>query len=93
MPRKRPAERLVGTIKAVDIVEQPRGRKRIGEPVAIQIRARTAEGITEDWYAVAKTLKPRVRELSQVPNELIRHTFEFALGDTGEIISMTRIST
>lgn len=93
MPTKRRIERLIGTIKAVDVVQQPRGMKHVGEPVALRIRTRIGSATSDDWYAVARQLKPRVRDLAEVSDELVGHTFEFALSDSGEVVSLTRISS
>jgi hypothetical protein len=90
--KKRERERIVGSVKEVDVVLRPSGQRRVGQPVALRIRTRVDSRVQEDWYAVAKTLKNRVRELAAVPEELVGHTFEFVLNDSGEVVELSRIS-
>lgn len=90
--KKATLERIVGSVKEVDVVRQPHGAKRVGEPVALKIRTRADGRVLEDWFSVGKKLKGRVRELASVPEELVGHTFELSLNESGEIVEMLRIS-
>lgn len=92
MRKKGVRERIVGSVKQVDVVLKPSGQRRTGQPVALRIRTRSEGRIKEEWFAVAKVLKGRVRELAAVPEELVGHTFEFILNESGEILEMSRIS-
>ncbi|WKW12713.1 hypothetical protein Strain138_002020 [Pseudogemmatithrix spongiicola] len=90
--KKATRERIVGSVKEVDVVRQPHGAKRIGEPVALKVRTRAEGRVQAEWFAVGKKLKSRVRDLASVPEQLVGHTFEFSLNEAGEIVELSRIS-
>jgi hypothetical protein len=89
---KAPREVIVGSVREVDVMLSPRGQALVGLPVSLRLRTRAGERVVEDWFAVGKALKRRVRELAAVPDELVGHTFEFVLNESGEIVEMSRIS-
>jgi hypothetical protein len=93
MTKNTERERILGTVKELDVVLRPKGQKRVGEPAALKLRTRVGARNVEEWFAVAKPLKSRIRDLAEVPDELIGHTFEFGLSETGAIVRISRIST
>lgn len=90
--KKAPLERILGSVKEMDVVLRPSGEKRIGQPVSLKLRTRANGRVNEEWYSVSKALKPRVRQLAAVPEEIVGHTFEFLLNASGEIVEMLRVS-
>jgi len=90
--KKASLERILGSVKEIDVVFRPSGEKRIGQPVSLKLRTRAGGRVNEDGYSVSKALKPRVRQLAAVPEELVGHTFEFLLNASGEIVEMFRVS-
>lgn len=89
MARSKAAKQLVvGTVHALDL--PPRGDR--AKAVSLRIRRHVDNRVSEEWMAVAKPLKARVRELAQVPEALVGQTFEFTVDEAGRVTALRRLS-
>jgi hypothetical protein len=54
--------------------------------IALQVAAQGAQGVFIEWLAVGKSLRKRIRALTQTPDMLLDRTFDFLLENQGEVI-------
>ena len=54
--------------------------------IALQVAVQGAQGVSIEWLAVGKSLRKRIRALTQTPYMLLDRTFDFLLDWSGEVI-------